>query len=117
MVSLLNLKEAASYLRVHRETLRKWVVAGKVPCARLGNRYRFVQDDLDKWVRNQYTDTSTQSEKFAKWSINVGTVPIGGLGSRPQAGSLYDALVRRQTGGPLPPSNLSSGLTPGTKAS
>lgn len=50
MLSLLTTQEAAAYLRIHPETLRRWVAAGLIPCVRVGRTIRFRREALDAWI-------------------------------------------------------------------
>jgi excisionase family DNA binding protein len=47
--------EAASYLRVHPETLRNWARKGTIPAAKLGNRggFRFRREDIDGFLESR----------------------------------------------------------------
>jgi excisionase family DNA binding protein len=44
--------EAAEYLGVHIETIRRWAREGVIPAAKLGNRggFRFRREDLDQFL-------------------------------------------------------------------
>jgi excisionase family DNA binding protein len=44
--------EAAAYLQVHIETMRRWARDGTIPAAKLGNRggFRFRCSDLDGFL-------------------------------------------------------------------
>jgi excisionase family DNA binding protein len=44
--------EAAKYLGVHQETIRRWAREGAIPSAKLGNRggFRFKREDLDRFL-------------------------------------------------------------------
>ena len=44
--------EAAKYLGVHIETVRRWAREGVIPAAKLGNRggFRFKREDLDRFL-------------------------------------------------------------------
>jgi excisionase family DNA binding protein len=44
--------EAAEYLGVHIETMRRWAREGIIPAAKLGNRggFRFKRGDLDRFL-------------------------------------------------------------------
>jgi excisionase family DNA binding protein len=50
--ALLTVKEAATYLRIHEDSLRKWVREGKLTCGRVGLRgdMRFRRADLDSLI-------------------------------------------------------------------
>ncbi len=51
----LTTAEAASYLRVHPETLRNWARKREIPAAKLGNRggFRFKREDLDRFLADR----------------------------------------------------------------
>lgn len=52
VTTLMSLREAAIYLGVTDETIRRWVIAKKVPALRVGvgRHYRVKREDLDKMV-------------------------------------------------------------------
>jgi PTS system nitrogen regulatory IIA component len=54
----LTTQEAARYLRVHPETVRRWAREGLIPAAKLGRRggFRFKRDDLDRFVQRRMED-------------------------------------------------------------
>jgi excisionase family DNA binding protein len=45
---VLTLSEAAAYLRVHYETVRRWCRDGLLPTTRLGHTRRVRRQDLDR---------------------------------------------------------------------
>ena len=47
--------EAAKYLGVHIETMRRWAREGTIPSAKLGNRggFRFKRVDLDRFLEQR----------------------------------------------------------------
>ena len=47
--------EAARYLGVHIETMRRWARDGVIPAAKLGNRggFRFKREDLDRFLEGR----------------------------------------------------------------
>ena len=50
---LLTAAQAAEYIGVHVETLRKWARTGRIPRVSLpgkGNDLRFNKSQLDKWI-------------------------------------------------------------------
>jgi excisionase family DNA binding protein len=42
----LTFEEAMEFFGVSRSTLSRWIQAGKIPCQRVGRKYRFDRDDL-----------------------------------------------------------------------
>jgi excisionase family DNA binding protein len=51
----LRTPEAAQYLGVHIETVRRWARDGEIPAAKLGNRggFRFKREDLDRFLERR----------------------------------------------------------------
>lgn len=49
---LLDIKEAADFLRVSETSLRRWTNAGRLPCVRIGGRQerRFRREDLEAFL-------------------------------------------------------------------
>lgn len=52
---ILNIKEAALYLRVSVPTLRSMARVGKVPCFRINRMYRFRRSELMKLMEGAGT--------------------------------------------------------------
>ena len=52
--------EAAKYIGVHIETIRRWAREGAIPAAKLGNRggFRFKREDLDRFLEERRTEGS-----------------------------------------------------------
>ena len=51
----LTTEEAAHYLQVSVETMRRWGRTGEIPAAKLGNRggFRFRREDLDGFLEER----------------------------------------------------------------
>ena len=47
---VLRLKEAADYVRVSEKTLREMAKTSRVPCQRVGRKWRFLRKALDGWL-------------------------------------------------------------------
>ena len=50
---LLNIKEAAKYLNVHRMTIYKWATNKKIPAFRIGRMWRFKKEKIDAWLEKK----------------------------------------------------------------
>lgn len=50
---ILTLQEVAKYLRVNPRTIHRMIDAKKIPCFRVGNRYRFLKSILIQWVQDK----------------------------------------------------------------
>ncbi|WP_084612046.1 helix-turn-helix domain-containing protein [Ferriphaselus amnicola] len=51
----LNLEQAAQFLKLSPEELRRRAKAGRVPAAKVGKCWCFIQDDLAEYVRSFYS--------------------------------------------------------------
>ena len=51
----LTSEEAAEFLKVNVETMRRWARTGVIPAAKLGNRggFRFRREDLDAFLERR----------------------------------------------------------------
>ena len=57
-IVMLTVKQVCDVLQVHRNTLRRWIAAGRVPAYRIGPRgdLRLKQDDLDAFIEQMRID-------------------------------------------------------------
>jgi excisionase family DNA binding protein len=53
LVPLLTLEEVAQHLRLSPRTIRRLVATGKLPCARLAGRLRFIPADVWDFVSSR----------------------------------------------------------------
>ena len=49
-LELLTAHELAQRLRVSEKTLRRWTVAERLPCIRVGRLVRFDPGDVSRWL-------------------------------------------------------------------
>jgi len=49
----LTLDELAAYLKISRATLYQMSQAGEIPASKIGNQWRFHQEEIDTWMKNQ----------------------------------------------------------------
>lgn len=47
----MNVQEAAAFLRLHPETVKKNAREGLLPAAKVGRKWLFLRADLEKWLR------------------------------------------------------------------
>jgi excisionase family DNA binding protein len=78
VTDVLTLKEAAAYLRVSADELKKLAEAGGVPARPIGKEWRFSGTALEEWLRGEFM-------------------------SRAEFGELEKALRERLNGKPKPP--------------
>lgn len=50
---MLGIKELAASSGISYSSLRKMAIAGKIPCIKIGNRYKFADDVLEKVIQQQ----------------------------------------------------------------
>lgn len=55
-MNILNLFEAASFLKMNPEVLRRKTKASEVPGKKAGKRWIFVKEHLADWVSGRYPD-------------------------------------------------------------
>jgi excisionase family DNA binding protein len=49
----MTLREASQYLGISPDTLYKYLGEDKIPAFKLGNRWRFKKDLLDRWMEKK----------------------------------------------------------------
>ena len=50
---VMNVDQAARYLGVTPDTLYKYLLEGRIPAFKLGNRWRLKKTTLDRWMERQ----------------------------------------------------------------
>ncbi|QKI88909.1 helix-turn-helix domain-containing protein [Thiomicrorhabdus xiamenensis] len=98
---LLTLSQAANYLGCNPETVRRHAQAGKIPAAKLGRKWVFIEQDLAQYLRNQYSTPESvvqvvdNNEESLCQSTNE--TLSGGLNSLHQMEREYSALLGLKT--------------------
>lgn len=90
----LDLLEAAEFLKMHPQTLRRRAAAREIPSAKPGKHWVFIDSDLAEWLRSQY---NTERKQVKQCSTNVQIVQSGGADSHRPAGSKYADLLALQS--------------------
>lgn len=52
MEELLTVHETAEILKMHYDTVSRWVRIGKIPAVKVGGRYRIKQRSLQEWINH-----------------------------------------------------------------
>lgn len=55
-----SLDEAAQWLGLHRNTVKKWIARGELVASRPGKQYRIRQSDLDDFLRRKQITPKTK---------------------------------------------------------
>jgi len=58
---VLNAKEAAEYLKVHVETVRRMARREEIPAFKVGKDWRFQKEALKKWTETQLLNSNGMS--------------------------------------------------------
>jgi len=59
--NVLTTTEAMEYLRTTRVTILKMVHEGRLKANKVGREYRFLQDELDKYLRGETEEAKAAS--------------------------------------------------------
>jgi excisionase family DNA binding protein len=54
---VMTLREASQYLGISPDTLYKYLSEKSIPAFKLGNRWRFKKDSLDRWMEKKIERT------------------------------------------------------------
>jgi hypothetical protein len=101
MIDTLNLNEAAEYLKMNAEVLRRQAKAGKVPGRKTGKSWVFIKQHLADWVSGRYPepgrelrviDGNKQMEDIQKCR-STNAVKRGGYNSPHRTADEYNSLL------------------------
>ncbi len=60
---VMTLREASQYLGISQDTLYKYLSEDRIPAFKLGNRWRFKKDLLDRWMERKSERTELAESK------------------------------------------------------
>ena len=63
---VMTLREASEYLGISPDTLYKYLSENRVPAFKLGNRWRFKKDLLDRWMERKSERTELAGDSRPK---------------------------------------------------
>ena len=70
---VMTLREASQYLGISPDTLYKYLSEKSIPAFKLGNRWRFKKDLLDRWMEKKIERTElvtdSRSRRFMKSTV------------------------------------------------
>jgi hypothetical protein len=90
-----NLAQASAFLHMHREEIRKRAKLGRLPGAKIGRAWAFLEDDLVDYIRANYSEgrqalqVTLRKEHESCHSTNAETP--GGSISQPRQESELDS--------------------------
>lgn len=60
---VMNVKEASDYLGISPDTLYRYVYQDKIPAFKLGNRWKFKKNILDRWIERKISRGKNRRRK------------------------------------------------------
>ncbi|MFC1949782.1 response regulator [Chloroflexota bacterium] len=60
MAELMTIEEVERYLRFTRKTIYRLVKQGDIPAVKIGNKWRFDKELIDKWLRQSKENTKAR---------------------------------------------------------
>jgi len=60
---VMNVKEASEYLGISPDTLYRYVYQDKIPAFKLGNRWKFKRNILDRWIERKISRGKNRRRK------------------------------------------------------
>ena len=63
---VMTLREASQYLGITPDTLYKYLSDKSIPAFKLGNRWRFKKDLLDRWMERKSEQSEPTSDSSRK---------------------------------------------------
>ena len=70
---VMTLREASQYLGISPDTLYKYLSENRIPAFKLGNRWRFKKDLLDRWMekKSEHTEmvVDSRSRRLVKSTL------------------------------------------------
>lgn len=70
-MSTLDLEQAAEFLKMSPETLRKWAHARRIPSTKIGRRWVFTKELLTAFIRSRYGNQTTPARAERKSSVGM----------------------------------------------
>jgi excisionase family DNA binding protein len=99
MVSF-DLNEAADFLKMHRESLRRLAISGDVPARKVGKKWVFIREHLADYVSGRYIQRAGGLRVVdggkTTWHSKKETAS-GTSTSSPQTANAYDELLGLKT--------------------
>jgi excisionase family DNA binding protein len=69
---VMTLREASQYLGISPDTLYKYLGEQSIPAFKLGNRWRFKRDLLDRWMekKSEYAELEGEQRRKAPRGVH-----------------------------------------------
>ena len=56
----MTLQEVAEYLQLSKDLIYRLAQSGRIPASKVGSRWRFRQERIDRWMEDMAVDTATR---------------------------------------------------------
>ena len=92
----LDLGEAAAFLKLHPQTVRRLARTGVLPAAKPGRRWCFLEDDLVRYLRSLYAPERQVPQGVHRENLlwhSTNAAASGGLDLRPPTAEKYGDLL------------------------
>ncbi len=101
-MNTMDLNQAAKFLRMHPEVLRQKTKAGRIPGAKPGKCWVFLEDDLADYVRSQYASQRQATRATCNEEVTLCRYDVekksGGSTSRHQMDKEYAEALGLKNG-------------------
>ena len=57
----MTLQEVAEYLQLSKDMIYRLAQSGRVPASKVGSRWRFRQERIDRWMEDMAVDTPARN--------------------------------------------------------
>jgi len=52
-MNVIDVDELSRRLRIPKRTIYKWAREKEIPCLKLGKHLRFIESDIDQWLKSK----------------------------------------------------------------
>lgn len=59
----MTLQEVAEYLQLSKDMIYRLAQSGRMPASKVGSRWRFRRERIDRWMEDMAVDTKTHSNR------------------------------------------------------
>lgn len=59
----MTLQEVAEYLQLSKDMIYRLAQNGKIPASKVGSRWRFRRERIDRWMENMAVDSESRSSR------------------------------------------------------
>lgn len=59
----MTLQEVAEYLQLSKDLIYRLAQSGKIPASKVGSRWRFRRERIDRWMEDMSVDADSQDTR------------------------------------------------------